>query len=177
MGKRSRTPRKRPAHNGQGTHVTIGGTRARTPQEMAIVAQASEGDRQWFDANPGARHRVRAAVAGEFDAEIDPSECPPGYHSVIAVEQIAPGHRLKTPLAYVPILPGHSEPTEDQFALVWGDYLYWRKNNGLPGYRADELRQHLRGATPSIASITTAGFAMVDRPIPDTIRFRPPTHQ
>ncbi|MBF6548862.1 hypothetical protein [Nocardia brasiliensis] len=136
---------------------------------MSTVEQASEDDRRWFEANPWARYRLRVAPLEEMAADLDLSDCPPGYELAVAVEQIAPGSRMRTPLGYVPVLPDHPEYINDQLKELWQSYVQWRKEQGLPEYRADEIRQKIRELgyeTPDMASITAAGFEVTGRSLP-----------
>ncbi|MBF6276311.1 MULTISPECIES: hypothetical protein [Nocardia] len=128
--------------------MSFGGVRGRNQVEMDAAEQASDDDRCWFEANPWAYRRVRVALPDEFTADMG-HPCPPDHRIVVSVEQIRPDLRVRNPLAFVPLLPGHDELTELQIADVVGEYVETRRANGLPDRVADEIRAASSGDSDS----------------------------
>lgn len=61
-----------------------------TPLVCTNEQNAIEGDRQWFEQNPGRSHRIRWLVEGELDLH--------ARGICIVIQQVEPGIRLRIPI-------------------------------------------------------------------------------
>lgn len=71
-------------------------------RNIAVGHRAAEGDRAWFDKNPGASVRVREALPGEHDHRaFGPEPLAPNEKIAVVVVQAAPGRRSRIPFQVV----------------------------------------------------------------------------
>ena len=62
---------------------------------MTVLSKVMRNDRKWFSARPNRRFRLRPPLTGEAIGTV-----PDGLRCWIAVEQIAPGVRMRAPLVF-----------------------------------------------------------------------------
>ncbi|WP_274919467.1 hypothetical protein [Streptomyces sp. WZ-12] len=71
-------------------------------RNIEVGQRAAEGDRVWFDKNPGASVRAREALPGEHDHRaFGPEPLAPNQKIAVVVVQAAPGRRTRIPFQVV----------------------------------------------------------------------------